>query len=122
MNKTGTTKETVRCNIQLLRKSQNLSQGKFAKLLKVSRSALGSYKEGRCTPSIETLLIVSKTFNIQLEILITKNLSVVWKENAQNATKQKNSQSSSKTQAILEAANAIVENAQMLLQEREQKN
>ncbi len=46
-------------NLRHLRNLKGLTQEQFADDLKVSRSRIGSYEEGRPEPSIETLIEIS---------------------------------------------------------------
>lgn len=98
-----------------------LNQTQFSSLFNISRPALGSYEEGRCSPSIEFLLCVAQYFNVPLEDLITKNLSEVWKENAASAMKQKSYKNLSAIHEVRKAANAIAKSAQTLLQNLDPK-
>lgn len=63
-------------NIKHLRKLHNLTQGEFADSIDIKRPAVGSYEEGRAEPKINTLLKISEKFNIRLDHLINKDLSL----------------------------------------------
>jgi DNA-binding XRE family transcriptional regulator len=115
-------KEIIQENIQTIRHESGFNQTQFAKMFRISRSALGAYEEGRCTPPIEILLAMSQHFDINLEIFVTRKLCDVWKENATNAMRLKSCRSSLKIREARKAANAIVKNAQMLLSKLEQES
>lgn len=57
--------------IMLLRKKSGLSQLQLAKILHVSASAEGMYEQGRRTPSLEILIMMSQLFGVSLDYLIT---------------------------------------------------
>lgn len=113
-------KEIIKQNLRLLRKEAGLGQRNFSSLFKISQSQIGSYEEGRATPSLETLLAIAQHYGVSLEDFITKNLSDVWKENAANAAALRILPSSLGTREVRKAANAIVKNAQALLSAIEQ--
>ena len=62
-------------NIQHLRSLKKLSQESLAEELKVSRSRISSYEEGRSMPSIEFLINISDYFKIPIDILLRNDLS-----------------------------------------------
>lgn len=62
-------------NIRHLRKLRKLTQEEFSKKLKMTKSRIGSYEEGRSEPSIETLIELSNFFKLPVDVLIKNNLS-----------------------------------------------
>ena len=54
-----------------LRKNQGLSQSQLAKELSVKPSTIGMYEQGRRIPDLETLLAMSRLFNVSLDYLVT---------------------------------------------------
>ncbi|KAB1068167.1 LexA family transcriptional regulator [Tamlana haliotis] len=62
-------------NIKHLRGLKKLSQEAFAEELKVNRSRIGSYEEGRSAPTIEFLIQLSDFFKIPIDILLRKDLT-----------------------------------------------
>ena len=54
-----------------LRKRKGMSQVQLAKALSVSASTEGMYEQGRRTPSIDTLITMSRIFGVSLDYLIT---------------------------------------------------
>lgn len=62
-------------NIKFLRKQKGYTQQQFADFLKIKRSALGAYEEGRAKPNLEVQKAIAKEFGISLDQLLTKNLS-----------------------------------------------
>ena len=59
------------CRITMLRHSLGMSQRELAQKLHISTSAEGMYEQGRRTPSIDTLIQMSKTFKVSLDYLLT---------------------------------------------------
>ncbi|MEI6310724.1 MAG: LexA family transcriptional regulator [Bacteroidota bacterium] len=66
--------EYIHTNLKFLRKSKEWTQEEFADKLKIKRSLLGAYEEGRAKPNYEVLVHIAKLFEVSLENLITKNL------------------------------------------------
>ena len=62
-------------NIRHLRHLKGLTQEVFADDLKVTRSRISSYEEGRSTPSIDMLIELSNYFKIPVDILIKNDLT-----------------------------------------------
>ena len=59
--------------IKKLRKENNLSQSDLAKSLFVSRQAVSLWEKDKTLPSIDTLLLIKKLYNISIDELIDKN-------------------------------------------------
>ena len=79
-------------NIKFLRKQKEYTQQQFADILKIKRSALGAYEEGRAKPNLKVQKIIAKMFGISLDQLLTKNISSqvnskLFQEGAFNAEK-----------------------------------
>ena len=62
-------------NIRHLRQLKGMTQELFAEELKVSRSRIGSYEEGRSDPPIAMLISLSEYFNLPIDILIKNDLT-----------------------------------------------
>lgn len=62
-------------NIRHLRKLKGLTQEILAENLKVSRSRIGSYEEGRSAPTIEFLIQLSDFFRLPIDILLRNDLT-----------------------------------------------
>ncbi len=56
--------------------SKKMTQTEFAELFDLKRTAVGSYEEGRAEPKIETLIKISDYFNLSLDQLLRKELSI----------------------------------------------
>ena len=56
--------------LQKLRKEQNLTQEELAEKLFVSRTAISKWESGRGYPSIDSLKVIAKYFNITIDELI----------------------------------------------------
>lgn len=59
--------------IAVLRRSLGLSQSALAKRLGVSPSAVGMYEQGRREPSVDTLVRLSRIFDVTTDYLLTGN-------------------------------------------------
>ena len=54
-----------------IRKKKNLNQQKVALDLNLSREVLSHYENGKREPSLNTLILMSKYFNVSIDYLIT---------------------------------------------------
>lgn len=72
--------------IQKLRKEQGLTQEQFAEQLFVSRTAVSKWETGRGTPSMESLQLISKLYNITLDDLLRAEemITIAENENKEN--------------------------------------
>lgn len=57
--------------LKKIRKQKNYSQLKVAMDLSMSRESISYYENGKRCPDIETLLMLSKYFNVSIDFLIT---------------------------------------------------
>ena len=62
-------------NIKFLRKREGLTQEQMAERLKIKRSLLGAYEEGRADPRINNLVKFSEIFHVSIDELINVNLA-----------------------------------------------
>ena len=62
--------------IKTLRQRKGWSQAELASRLHVSPSAVGMYEQGRREPSIETLVALSREFDVTIDYLVTGSYSV----------------------------------------------
>ena len=67
--------KNIHKNIRHLRKLRGLTQEQFAEELKVPRSRIGSYEEGRSEPPIAMLIALSAFFKVPVDILIKNDLT-----------------------------------------------
>ncbi|MDY8136758.1 helix-turn-helix transcriptional regulator [Aquimarina sp. 2201CG5-10] len=63
-------------NIKKIRSVKGLSQQAFAELFDLKRGTLGAYEEGRSEPKIETIIKIANYFSIQIDGLLTSELTV----------------------------------------------
>ena len=56
--------------LKMIRKKKNYSQLKVAMDLCISREALSYYENGKRSPDIQTLRILSKYFNVSIDFLV----------------------------------------------------
>jgi DNA-binding XRE family transcriptional regulator len=53
-----------------------MSQTEFADLFNLKRTALGSYEEGRAEAKIDTVIKIADYFNLSLDQLLRKELTI----------------------------------------------
>ncbi len=63
-------------NIRKIRMSKKLTQTEFAELFDLKRTAVGSYEEGRAEPKIDTLIKIADYFNLTIDQLLRKELTI----------------------------------------------
>lgn len=63
-------------NLRKLRSFKNLNQTEFAELFELNRPTIGSYEEGRSEPKLATLQRIANHFNLTIDDLFTKELTV----------------------------------------------
>ncbi len=63
-------------NLKKIRSVHGLSQQQFAEMFDLKRATLGAYEEGRSNPKMETLMKIANHFSLDLEELLTKELTV----------------------------------------------
>ena len=75
--------------IQKLRKEHNLTQEQLAELLFVSRTAVSKWETGRGMPSMESLQMIARLFNITLDDLLRAQevITIAENENKENISR-----------------------------------
>lgn len=77
---------TVNKNLKFLRTQSGLTQKQLAEKLGLKQAAVGAYEEERSTPPVNSLVEISRIFNVSLDNLINKDLSQLpqkeWKSKA----------------------------------------
>lgn len=63
-------------NIKKIRSIKNYSQQAFADLFDFSRASVGAYEEGRAEPKMDSVLLIAKQFNLSVDDLLTKEITV----------------------------------------------
>ena len=63
--------------IASLRQCYGMSQAELAKRIHISPSAVGMYEQGRREPSVETLIALSKEFDVSLDYLVAGQMETV---------------------------------------------
>ncbi|MBL3656160.1 XRE family transcriptional regulator [Fulvivirga sediminis] len=63
-------------NIKKIRAVKKMSQSDFAQLFNLARPSVGAYEEGRTEPKIETLIQIAKHFELSIDTLLTKELTI----------------------------------------------
>lgn len=62
--------------VEELRKKRKLSQGEFAKAIKVSRQTVSSIETGKYNPSLELAFTISDFFEMSIEDIFINERSV----------------------------------------------
>ena len=57
--------------LKMIRKQKNYNQQKVAMDLCISREALSHYENGKRSPDIDMLVLLSNYFNVSIDFLIT---------------------------------------------------
>ena len=57
--------------LKAIRKQKKYSQLKVAMDLSISREALSHYENGKRSPDVDMLILLSKYFNVSIDFLIT---------------------------------------------------
>ncbi|MFD0998193.1 XRE family transcriptional regulator [Ohtaekwangia kribbensis] len=68
---------TVNKNLKFLRTQKGLTQKQLAEKLGLKQAAIGAYEEERATPPLSSLLDITKIFNVNLDALVSQDLSKV---------------------------------------------
>lgn len=63
-------------NIKKIRSVHGLSQQQFAEIFDMKRATVGAYEEQRSNPKMETVIKIANHFSIDMEDLMTKELTV----------------------------------------------
>ena len=63
-------------NLKKIRSVKGLSQSALGDILGVERHNIGAYEEGRATPKTELLIKIANIFSVDLEKMLTKELTV----------------------------------------------
>ena len=64
-------------NIQKIRKEEHLSQEEFAERFQVSRQTISNWENSKSYPDLETIVKISDSFHISLDILLKEDLIMV---------------------------------------------
>ena len=63
-------------NIKKIRTVKKMSQAEFANTFDLARPSVGAYEEGRSEPKIDTLISIAKHFQLSVDTLLTKELTI----------------------------------------------
>jgi transcriptional regulator with XRE-family HTH domain len=63
-------------NIKKIRAAKNISQSAFADLFGLTRASIGAYEEGRAEAKIDTIIEISNYFNLSLDQILKKELTI----------------------------------------------
>lgn len=73
-------------NLQYLRKCQKLTQKELSDKLSISRQAYSNYETAKRTPDLDSLLRLSKLYNIDLSTLVLEDLRTACNKNASSSS------------------------------------
>ncbi len=76
-------KINIKVNVRFLRKKHDYTQQQFADSVKIKRSNLGAYEEGRAAVPIEVLAEISKCYSVSLDTLVFTNMKLAEEMNSQ---------------------------------------
>ena len=76
-------------NIRFLRKKRGWTQEMFSKKIGIKRSLVGAYEEGRSDPRLNNLLKICDTFDISLDNILKKDVSILSEKNYKSNENQK---------------------------------
>lgn len=68
---------TLGNNIQKIRKEAHLSQEALAEMFHVSRQTISNWENSKSYPDLETIITMSDSFHISLDILLKEDLVMV---------------------------------------------
>lgn len=68
---------TLGSNIQKIRKEAHMSQEDFADMFHVSRQTISNWENSKSYPDLETIVKISDSFDISLDILLKEDLIMV---------------------------------------------
>lgn len=63
-------------NIRKIRTVKKMSQAAFAKQFNLARPSIGAYEEGRAEPKLDTVIQIAQHFNLSIDMLLTKELTI----------------------------------------------
>ena len=63
-------------NIKKIRSAKNISQTAFAEMFGLTRASIGAYEEGRAEAKLDTIIEIADYFNLSLEQLLKKELTI----------------------------------------------
>ncbi len=63
-------------NIRKIRLTKKLSQTEFAKIFGMTRASVGAYEEGRAEAKIDKIIEIAKHFNLSLDQLLSKKITI----------------------------------------------
>lgn len=70
--------EFIHSNLKFLRKQKEYTQEQMAEVLQIKRSLIGAYEEARAKPNYEILASLAKIFQLRIDDLLLRDLSVDW--------------------------------------------
>lgn len=76
------------------RKQNRWSQEELADKLDVSRQTISKWEVGKAVPELEKLIKLAELFDITVDELVKENIEIVYKENANNLSKNENTEES----------------------------
>ena len=84
MNKAKDTNQNIAKAILKVRQDSKISQEQFAEILGVTRQAVSRWEMGISVPNINTLILISKEFNISLDTMLQETGNIIDQEKKSN--------------------------------------
>ncbi len=63
-------------NVRKIRNAKKISQSAFAELFDLTRASIGAYEEGRAEAKIDTVIEIANYFDVSLDQLLKKELTI----------------------------------------------
>lgn len=80
MNKAKDNNQNIAKAILKVRQDSKISQEQFAEILGVTRQAVSRWEMGISVPNINTLILISKEFNISLDTMLQETGNIIDQE------------------------------------------
>lgn len=91
MNKTKDSNQNIAKIILKVRQDNKISQEQFAEILGVTRQAVSRWEMGISVPNINTLILISKKFNISIDTMLKDTGTIIEQsEKNKNLSTKKN--------------------------------
>lgn len=84
MNKAKDNNQNIAKAILKVRQDSKISQEQFAEILGVTRQAVSRWEMGISVPNINTLILISKEFNISLDTMLQETGNIIDQEKKSN--------------------------------------
>ena len=87
-------------NIKKFRKDFGISQEELAEKLGVTKQNIASWESNETQPSLDSIIAISKMFNVSTDMLLVENESVIADDTAKNKDKTDTSSALSNNKSV----------------------